>query len=299
MVALVDERLLQLLNRAAAEQERLGKSRRGAVLRPWDTFRHDLNASVQGMVVSWRMQHRTRGSLHQESAFGVSGRNTDGQPSGFKIRIPIGKFKPEKESDFDGIVNGWLRKQLLRRWLQNDKSMKLFGNPANCGFDRNGRPVIVNRMVVLRSENPLAFGPGEHSRFHEPGSNHHLAVYSVLGKDGKEKKWAGQVIRTTEAIHRKAAGEQIVRGIDDGGSRLLFHLRQWDAVELSVDGAAPKVFVVRKFSQEVNGSVKFGVVLSSQSRAEDTVVKTFGNLRKWKCRKVEVSPIGEVTTSHD
>ena len=156
-------------------------------------------------------------------------------------------------------------------------------------------------------------GEGPRERQVELGSNHHLEIFAVLNADGNEKKWDGRLVSTYEAMQRLRPGSGVPLVQRDHGpdTKFKFSLAPGEMIELTRNDGESELFVVRTISQQAerNGrqpAPNIEVVKSTDSRLKKDIKKAKGwfmksvnTLRGQSCRKVVISPIGEVVEAHD
>lgn len=311
-IALTSPAMVQRLNRAAALPAIVrrvdGHVRRfGRVDPPWPTFHAQVRDAVERVWASHRITRRVRGSLHKETNYSPPKKDRDRLVS--HIRCNVRSLKPK---DVDQIVDPVVREAVKRKLEESGQTdpAKAFdpARPETLPTLRGAPGAAKVRRVRVRKANlTVQVGQGCHARYVESGANHHVEILEY--KDAKGNvRWEGKVVSVQEAVRRKAAGEPVVRRVHEPGKRFLFSLCNGDAIELESDGEATKLkkggearglFVVTTISRFATGTIHIEFAANRDARPKKLrerkgFTKTPDKLRQRGCRKVILTPLGEL-----
>jgi len=259
---------------------------------PWEGFREDVRDAVGGIVVSHAVERRVRGQLHKETFYGAPRKDENGKEC-VTVRKPLWQLSAREAQN---IVDPAVRAAVLERLEQaGGDCKKAFADAANLPVlrSRDGASIPIRRVrcrVVLETFN---VGSQTAPRYVQSERNHHMAVYAVKGTDGSEK-WEGEEVSMFEAYRRKREGLPVVDRRSDEKRRFLFSIAGGDTIELERNGT-PELFVVRT----VPKSKQILFVPATDARTLKEIGKTGltalpETLRRWKCQKKSVSPLGLV-----
>ena len=121
-----------------------------------------------------------------------------------------------------------------------------------------------------------------------------MEIVEVTGKRGRAK-WQGRLVTLMEAARRKKEHAPIVRR-DAPGERFLFSLTQGDTIELDDPAGQRRLYIVRAISNDL---VEFSAVNDARrkdhmKKSHDWGKRRVNALRALACRKLSVTPLGEV-----
>jgi len=149
---------------------------------------------------------------------------------------------------------------------------------------------------------PVALETKTGTRWVAPRSNHHMAIYEVVGKS--KTSWEAETVTRLEAHRRKRCGEPIIRTDRGDGSRFLFSLRSGDTIRLRDQDGLAMLAVVRSASGKTIEAIGINDARSTKDVRDGGV--SMGRLRlsltKMRARgveKVDVNPIGVLTVARD
>lgn len=310
--ALTEPRIVQALSEAAVQAwERRGKRTHfEGIDEPWPGFYTDAWEAVEGVVTSHRVDHKVNGPLHKETHYArVQRPAPDGQTvTEFRVRKPLAALtKSEVEHIADPVVRRVVKDALAQSGLPPAKA---FADPAKHPVippkAPGGRSTPIHRVRVRCRVNPqkLSQGPGE--RYVTAESNHHLEVLAVVDAEGNERRWTGCVVDRLEATRRLRAGRAVIQRDHGPGMRFVFSLAPGDTLQLPRATKEPRLAVVRSVSQARSGAMEVALVDVNEARkkADIRAAKQWfrpnpNALRKLSCRKVLVTPLGEVRPAND
>ncbi len=306
VIALTDNRAVQLLAHAAEEAENRGDPKLFAdVEQPWDSFLDEARSAIQSINVSSRVGRKLNGALHKDTIFTKPRTETDdagNEKIVHSVRKPLDAMS---RKDIDAIVDKRIRE------LVQAKLKVLGGDPKKVFTDKNnhphmiagdGRVIPIHRARIYKSDNPMPVGKDFRRRYVNPGSNHHMEIVAVLDKNGKEKKWEGILVSRFKALERRRLGKPVIERDHGPGKKFLFSLAGGEHVVMASEEDTSLLCRVTVISQ---GKVEFA--LHTDARPITVRKKTQGariysspnTLRKAGARKVIVDPLGNIFPARD
>lgn len=285
VVALVDRGLFQFISRLAGEnRDKMRRILKG-IRPPWDNFLDDVNDAIGRIVVSHAPTRRIRGQLLEETAYGATN-----VPGVYVVRKSLeGITKPQIEKIVDPVI-----KQLVeaRAEMFGGDLKKAFAEPL---FHKDGRTQIKSvRIFVTMSPDTvvgLKDASGNEYKYYPVAGNHHVDIFE--NSDATERK--------AVLVPRFYAAQRNWKptSLGDGWTKL-FSLCQNDTVEFRGDDGELRLYRIQKMSG--GGSVVIIARPLEDARSEYVtgVVKQLqgANLKKIN-RKLQVDPIGRITTARD
>jgi CRISPR-associated endonuclease Csn1 len=252
VIALPTNATVKQLADAAAYGDR--DSRREPCSPPWPDFVDSVRKSVDGIVVSHRVDRRVRRKMHNDTPYSKPHERTVKRKT-IEVRRYRKWLQNLSTKEVEGIVDAAVR-DAVRAKLEEIGDPKKFVEESNLPTlpSRRGDPTIIRSARIERVQSVQAIGKGDRERFVELGSNHHLEVFAVLDEDGNAAKWDGQLVSTYETMQRLRArrhGEEtpLVQRDHGPGTRFKFSLSSEEMIELD-DGGGRRFCVVRTVSQE-------------------------------------------------
>jgi CRISPR-associated endonuclease Csn1 len=262
---------------------------------PWDGFLADLRDTVAGIVPSRRQSGRVRGALHEDTLYGATG--TEGEVA---VRKPLVAMSAREIPLIADHAAREAAEAKLRELGVSDPA-KAFQSEANLPRLPGGQVIRRARIRFNRRTVPLGSGGGE--RHVVEGSNHHMEVVAVLDESGTVKRWEGQVVSLLECVHRQRAGLPVVCREHGSGKRFLFSLRKGDAILVEPEEGKQQLLIVRVLNAS-DGRIEAVPINDAREKSEIWkagmwIRKSPGMLRKWKCQKMLVTPLGELRNAND
>jgi len=305
-IALTDAGTVKMLSDAAERAEREGRRRFGRVEDPWSGFLEDVRQSIDGLCVSHRVSRKVNGPLHEETNYAPSkARDAAGNPRHFAVRKRLEELSPK---DFKNIVDDRVRDLVTAKLAELGGEPKAFQDPKNhpCFALKDGRRIPIHAVRVRRSEAAIPVGKDARERWVQSGSNHHMEVFEVKDAKGKTH-WKGRVVSRYEAIRRLAKREPLVDRTPPDGGRFLFSLAHGEIIHLTDANGEVVFYRVRKVSQAKSGSIEIAVARLNDARLKDDIIKagdwlritSMDTLARMACRKVIITPLGEVRNAND
>ena len=306
-IALTDAGTVKMLSDAAARAAREGRRRFGRIEDPWPGFLDDVRQAVEGMVVSHRISRKVNGPLHEETNYGPSReRDAQGKPVFFSVRKPLDGLTA---SDLENIADERVREIVKAKVdaLGGDPK-KAFASAENhpCIQTKHGRRIPIHAVRIRKSEAMIGVGQGPRQRYVASGSNHHVEIFEVKDKNGRTR-WMGRVVSRYEAMGRQATRRPVVDRTPPEGGRFIFSLTSGEIVQLAGDQGRQEQYRVRTVSLSKSGSIEIAAARLTDARLKDNIIKSGDWLRirsmetlaQMCCRKVIVTPLGEIRYAND
>jgi CRISPR-associated endonuclease Csn1 len=306
VVAVIDRSFLQ---KAQYISGRFGDEEREKIEfpDPWPTFREDLRAAVNAIIVSHRTDHgtaskaglpkgkdATAGRLHNDTAYGLTG-ETDAKGNSIVVRrVPITNIK--KLADIDKVRDPDLKAALYRatEGLDGKEFEKAILDLRRLGplqFRNINRVRMVEPLTVI----PIRDKEGRIYKGYKGDSNYRYDVWEM--KDGA---WQAEVVSTFDA--HQPGWASAIRAANPTARKVL-SLHQNDLLAIEREGEARKLMRVVKFGQ--NGQITLvepqesGDLKKRDAAPKDEdpfkyFAPTCGGLKKAKARQVRIDEIGRV-----
>jgi CRISPR-associated endonuclease Csn1 len=313
VVALTDPATVKRLSDASARDYlHRGAARMEA---PWTGFLDEVREAIESMVVSHRLSRPIKAALHQETHYSKVHPDRDGKPH-VHVRKPLEKLSQhEVGAIVDPAVAVAVRAKLDELGIKDpSQAFKRRDNhPALKAKD--GRDILIHKARIRVAQSVACVGAGPRERRVALASNHHIEIIETTDRKGAPR-WQGVVVSTFEAARRLRDGEPIVQRDHGEGKRFLFSLAGGDIIELDVEekdktgseGDGPKrgLFVIRTVSQGAQGRIELDFAGINDARPKKAIqaCRDWGRspvsrLQQRNCRKVVVTPLGEVRRAND
>lgn len=308
VIGILDRGMLHRMAKISGEEGKEGRER-VIIPDPWPTFRDDLKAAVNAIVVSHRPDHgtaskaglskgrdKTAGRLHNDTAYGLV---KDGRPDDVVHRVPLGALKPAELEADDASGRRRVRDPELRAALR-DFTQGLEGKDFErrlAQFPERG-PLLFRDIRRVRVIEPLSVIPirdseGVAYKAYKGDSNFRYDVWEL--PDGK---WVAEVVSMFDA-HQPGWASQTRR--EHHNPRKVLTLHQGDMLAIDPADGERRLVRVVKFGQ--SGQITLaapheGGDLKRRDASPEDPFKysspTAGGLKKLKARQVRVDEIGRV-----
>ena len=317
VIALTSEKSIQLLNKAARNAERESKNKFGKLDKIWETLLEQAQEHVSNIQVSFRVERKINGSLHKETFYGKNSKDKLGE-NFVPIRKPIDMLT---DRELENIIDPYVKDSVLSKLAEfgtkiPKKAFKL-DDETTLPFlivkhnDQHKRPFakqkgekiyIKSVRVKARSASPLQIGKGLQQRNVQPDENHHIAYYEI--QKGKKVTWEAIVVSRLEAMIRKQNGVPVIDkdALKEKGGIFKFSLMKGDTIEITDKNGEVKLRSVKS----VTSDMRIYHSPSHDARPQNDRIKTgdFPNvspssLYTLKCKKIVVSPLGDLFESHE
>lgn len=290
VVGLTDRSMLQAIAGSADEQrERVIDDMPDPI--GWPSFRDDLRAALDRIVVSYKPEHGTQGRLHEETAYGLVKEPDHEDGATLIYRKAIADLNP---NEIERVRDPKLRDVLRRiaKPVANDKP-KL--KTALAKFAAEHKPPLrrVRLTKVEKAFETIRDSSGRPFKALTPGENHHVDVVAL--PDGK---WVGCGV-TVFAANRPNGVPQWQSEYPDG--RLIMEVHKGDLLKLEADGAE-RIYRVAKLEAGVGRLVLAqhheGGNLALRHKDGDDPFRwlfvAFNQLKARLARKISVDPLGRL-----
>ena len=273
---------------------------------PWPGFRDTLEERIRGLNVSYRVDRKVAGPLHEETIYGPGETDSDFVVRKRLAELSISEIRAIRdphirnivtshllESGIDVNVNRKISKTALRSALANE------ANPI-----RMPSGVPIKRVRIIKPDATVQpIRSGQNRAFVKPGSTHHLCVFEWQ-QDGKLKRDA-EFVTMLEAANRLRSGRGIIQRVPDPkrcpgiprDARFVMSLAKGEIVLADLDGA--EVLLVVQTLIQTEKKVYFAV--HTDARRKKQLVRASVNtmFTRYKIRKVTVDPLGRIRWAND
>ncbi|MBI5696395.1 MAG: type II CRISPR RNA-guided endonuclease Cas9 [Nitrospirae bacterium] len=266
---------------------------------PWDGFLDDARRAIDGIVVSHRVDRRVRGALHKETFYGMP--RLDEKNKAYVHQRVFLKDIDDKDVDkiIDPVIRDLVKQKLIE--LSIDDPKKAFKSASNLPAvtvtqkDDSVRTMIVKRVRLKVYKNTFTVGEGHGARYVSSDSIHHMAIFEVRDSKGR-LKWDAEVVSLNEAYKRKRAKMPIIDPYGIPGGHFLFSLSPGEIIEIDKANKSGRE-MVRIRTTPQSKQLRFVAINDARKIADiDKKGQTLypEGLRERNCRKVVVTPVGEV-----
>ncbi len=286
VVALCDRGLYQLISKLSGRNKELMKKILSGFSDPWPEFLSDVNAAMDNLIVSHAPTRRIRGQLLEETAYGATA-----TPGVYVVRkalegITAAQIKNIADPAIKEIVE-------LRLSQFNGDLKKAFAEPL---MHKDGKtPIRTARVLVTMSPDTvigIKDAAGETYKYYPTAGNHHVDIFENIDTGDRQ----------AVLVPRFYAAQRNWKPADLGPEwRKLFSLCANDYVEFRGDDGKLKVYRIQKMSGGQNWQIQ--VRQLEDTRTEyikgSTIVLTGSNALKKITRKLQVDPLGHLTSASD
>jgi CRISPR-associated endonuclease Csn1 len=305
VIALTEPGTVQLLSSSAALAEQRGHRLFVPVDKPWPTFFDHVRASVDAINISYRVNRRVSGALHQETLYSKPQKRKEKNGKEVEYRHVRKPLQNMSADEIENIVDDTIR-ELVKAKLQQigGEPKKVFADEANHPYltARDGRRVFIHKARIRKGIFVVPIGAPKSPRYVAPGSNHHMEIVAILDEKGNEKRWEAITVNLMEAAQRVREGKRVVERDHGPGKKFLFSLAGGEYVEMDDDAGKRDIYRVTVIS---GSQIEFRL---HRDARPITILKKLpgarvrcspGALLKAKARKVVVDPLGNVLPAHD
>ncbi|MCK4376211.1 MAG: hypothetical protein KAX19_12810, partial [Candidatus Brocadiae bacterium] len=301
VTALTDAAKVKMLSDAAARARSEGRRQFASIKPPWDGFLDEVRQSISGIVVSHRVSRKVSGALHKETNYSPprdrqGRRSEDG--SYVHVRKPLAGLSKGKIGD---IVDPVVRER-VRAWREKPGADK---HPFLITKDGGKNPI--RKVRIKERASVIAVGQGPRRRYVKPGSNHHIEILECKDRRGRTK-WEGRLVSRYDAVQRLKAGKPVIRRDHGPEKRFLFSLAGGETIEIDQADGTRGLYIIRTITTVRQAGRQYPrtyyVHLNDARRIKQIPAGQWRSsliepLRKLDCRKVVVTPLGEVRTAND
>jgi CRISPR-associated endonuclease Csn1 len=302
-IALSSPATVELLSYSAAKAQDIGRRLFVPLERPG--FLDSLRKSIEEINVSYRVDRRIGGALHDQTNYSPPKKQVGGNGKANEVshvRKPLQNMSADEiEEIVDERIKKAVKEQLERLGAEPKKA---FAEKSNHPYlkTKDGRIIPIHKARIRKKVGTLAIGNEGKKRYVAPGSNHHIEIIAELDGQGREKCWYGEVVNLFEAYQRAKRGQPVVRRDHGPGKEFRFSLAGGEYVEMEHEPGKKCLYRVTVISQNqlefrLHTDARPITVLKKIPRAR--VLRAPGKLRDAKARKVAIDPLGNVIPAHD
>lgn len=301
-IALASPAMVKIVSEAAQQAVKSGHRRWWKLMQPpWEGFLDDVAPVVDRIVVSHAPKRKVKGALHKETIYSPQRFDENGKPYVIQ-RKAIDSLSP---ADVDAIVDPSVARIVRARLaeLGTNNPKDAFQTIGQHPFltAKDGTRIPIHKVRVRVSKTVFNVGSGHRARAVQPASNHHMEILRVTDKRGREK-WEDIIVDQFEAWQRRKAKTPVVQRDHGPGKEFLFSLSEGDLICFTNSPNEPGVFVVRGVTKDRVAYVRHNDARLKKDIVADTgsfARRVVNSLREVGCRKVVVTPLGEVRWSHE
>jgi CRISPR-associated endonuclease Csn1 len=283
VVALTSDAVIRRLSQESARVVESGQRRKRTFAPPWPTLRADVEKALAEIVVSWRVDHKVGGMMHDENAVGEIKHPGTGQATGVRRKLVHLLSRGEVESIVDEEIKARVK---LARDLNGGDLRKLVGKVSM----KSGVPIRKVRIAIADKSRRIAGGVRE--RRVVGGEFHHFEIIRRQVKRGPKIDHVPISIHDAmDRVRRKVS--VIERGRD--GAEFVCPLSKRDTFEITRDDGRKELVVVRTLERPVIGFTRINdarPISKENGNRERIAPRVF--FGKMKARKIVVSPSGLV-----
>ncbi|MFC1535698.1 type II CRISPR RNA-guided endonuclease Cas9, partial [Candidatus Neomarinimicrobiota bacterium] len=196
---------------------------------PWPTFRADVQAAVNGILVSHRVKSRPRGKLHEETYYGQIQLPGGGQT--FVVRKPLASLTP---SMVRNIVDGAVQETVVTRLAEFGiiDTTRSFSIPKEAFKEPLFLPGVkypIKSVRIKCTSTTMRRLYSHKNLWVEPGSNHHVVIF----RDARGKQ-VGSVVPLLDVVSRKRQGLALIEKEPPEGCTFLMSLTRNDMILVDV-----------------------------------------------------------------
>jgi CRISPR-associated endonuclease Csn1 len=297
----IDAVVIALTNRSRLRQlsdivDRGGARRHGEILdEPWPTFRDDVIEAIRRLNVSYRVERKVAGKLHEETLYGPTR-----SPGEWVVRKPVDSLSPaEVERIRDPGIKRIVVSKLEEAGIEFGRGKKVDAKKMKAALADLKMPsgVRIKKVRVVKPEltiQPMREGHPDQA-YVKPGSTHHLCIFEFT-ENGKQKREA-VFVTMLEAMNRLKRKEPIVQRSHPTRpeARFVMSLASRELVLANwKDGERLLVF---KTAASTQGQIYFADQLDARRSSDQT--KYVATANSLDARKVTVDPLGRIRWAND
>lgn len=316
---------------AAQAEEALSERPLMEVPLPWEGFRNELKQHLDDVVISFKPDHGrakprsaaakeklkpkdksaanndvTTGQLHNDTAYGITGRKDSRKNDLVRTRIALNAVKPKHLTDPEAMTDHDLQ-ELLYSATQGtkgkdfEKALLDFANSKTLPNGEHNPYYKIRRVRVYEGLKVIPISrksgkngdKGEIYKGYKGNSNSRISIWRL-----PDDKWTANVVSTFDWNQPGFAEEK-----PHPAAKKLFQLTQNDMVKMEFEEGKPEIFRLVKFSAK--GQMTFSPhheagplkARDAAPNSEDPfkyVNKSASSLLSAKARKVHVDILGRV-----
>lgn len=269
---------------------------------PWPGFRESVAESIGGIVVSHRVSKKVRGPLHEETVYSPP-RDDAGRPV-VHYRKAVHTLSPgEVEAIVDRAVRAAVVSKLNALGGVTPNAIKRLESEPPYRRGGRGPDVPVRKVRIAKTVRTVAVGDGAAPRHVAPGANHHVEIFAGPAK-GSTTRWIGRMVTLLEAADRVRRGLPVVDRLHPEGYEFVMTLARNEVVELTDERGGVSLYRVVTTTEQNQGHIVIDIQPVAEARPRKGAERrglrlAVDVLRRRGCRKVAVTPLGEVIDARD
>jgi len=304
VTALQDAAWVKEITDACQRAARLGKDNIDRIPEPWVSFRDDVAASVEKIVVSHRVRRKVQGPLHEETNYRQPKMEAKSKPLAH-IRKPLSDLSADQvKLIVDEKVRNLVENKLIELQQKNPKRAFRFAGDHPFFVSRKKRRIPIHRVRIAVSLRTQEIGKDDHLRHVKLGENHHIEIIK-----GPDEKWEGRLVTRLEAMRRAKEGEVVICKEAKEGGTFVFSLAQGEIIEIDEPGVGRGLWRIRTITRDKDKQGKdkprILAVRLNDARQKEKIPSTdmrrpfVGGLCVLNCRKVVIDVLGNVRDAND
>ncbi len=313
-IALTDSQTFKTLSEAAKRAKSDRRRLFGKINEPWEGFLNHVKESIEKVVVSHRVSHKISGALHEDTIYSRPIPASDGK-SYVHVRKKLSDLSPaDLKKIVDEKIKSIIRERLKELGYNPDKItereiQKTFSIESNLPFIRTTdkktkgeKRIPIKKVRIRKSETVMPIGSGFAERHVVSGLNSHIEIFEETTKKDKIK-WVGKTVTMFEAVQRLKNGMPVVNRGDKEGKEFVCSLANGDTIELETAEKRRELFVIKTITIAPGEGKKYARIFftplneAKPRKLESSLINQLQE--KLKCRKVLVTPLGEVRHAND
>ena len=266
-----------------------------------------MRRAIDTINISYRVNRRVTGALHEETNYSKPHKSRDGNGNGKEVeyrhvRKPLQNMSA---NEVENIVDDVIRTLVQAKLDQvGGEPKKVFADPGNHPYltAKDGRRIFIHKASIRKAVAVIPLEKSANPRYAAPGSNHHMEIFAVLDKQGKEKTWESKIVNLFEAHRRVRADEPVIQRNHGLNAKFKFSLAGGEYVEMDNNAGGRSLYRVTVIS---GNQIEFR--LHTDARPITILKKIQGArvrcgpsaLMRAKARKVVVDPLGNILPAND
>jgi len=272
---------------------------------PWPNFREETRENVKQINVSHRVRRKVSGQLHEETAYGPTGKKDENDQFVFVYRKKLEDLTlPMIEKIVDPVVRQIVKDRLEEQRKKNDKAVvgnKIFKNvwaePLYMKNTKSDKKVPIKKVRIENiASNVIEMKDkfGKVYRAVEPGKNHHIEIFEYTDKKGETNR-DSRVITMFDAVQRSRQGKPVVCKDYGDGRKFICSLVINDLVMMKNKTGEMDIYRVQKM--DINKMVRFRHHTASTIDKKETYIDKTAHL--FEGRKITVDLLGRICPAND
>ncbi|PKK89906.1 MAG: type II CRISPR RNA-guided endonuclease Cas9 [Candidatus Wallbacteria bacterium HGW-Wallbacteria-1] len=290
-----------------------------AMEEPWSGFLDEARTKINVIITSHRANHKVNGPLHEETIYSRPIKSNTG-PALITIRKELSALSKD---DINRIIDLRTKEIVINKLaeMNEDNPGKAFKEVCNhpvFATTPQGKTIPIHKVRISVNKNPQQLSSGSKERYILTGSNHHMEVFAVMDSNKNILKWDARAVSMLEARRRLVNKESVVQRNHGPNTKFLFTLTNSDIIELDSENSAhgKEFYKIRGITERADGAKVFDFCRINDARLKkamqesDTEIGAKGgnrsiqfatphSLSKRHCRKVTITPLGEVRRSNE